>query len=359
MKSFAKVRAVDGVDLTIGAGERVAPARPQRRRQDHHPADAARRHHARRGHDRPRGPRPARGAARRPCTRSASSPATCPCPSACGSARRCRCSPGSTGSRRKAGDAAVDGRARALRVSHLGRPHVHGAVVGPAHARRHREGGPPPALAARARRAHRQPRPRRRLPRPRRPARRRRQRRHRAARHQPQHARGRAALRAGRVPRRRPGRRRRLARRGGRARSATATSRACSSTWPARSSPRTRSPSLGPRPERRCVDDRRRSPPTEPAPSFSWLRVRTVVRRLGYVLWPQPAPLVRRSSCSRSRRAPVRLARRVRRAGERRHARRHAVPAGRDHALPRPLPEPSRRWPPASWRRRGAATSST
>ena len=49
VKQYKRIRAVDGIDLTVGAGERVALLGPERRGQDDDAADAARRRHARRG----------------------------------------------------------------------------------------------------------------------------------------------------------------------------------------------------------------------------------------------------------------------------------------------------------------------
>ena len=43
VKSYKAIRAVDGIDLDVGAGRAGRPARSERRRQDHHAAHAARR----------------------------------------------------------------------------------------------------------------------------------------------------------------------------------------------------------------------------------------------------------------------------------------------------------------------------
>ena len=240
MKAFAKVRAVDGVDLAVGAGERVALLGPNGAGKTTTllmllgaiTPDAGSITIV--GHQLPAGPigGDERGRLR---GRLPAAPRSPPGERGAVDLRRLL-RHGPQGRRRRGRDGP-----RAVRDHAPGRPHVHGAVVGPAHPRRHREGDPPRPPAPRARRAHGQPRPRRRLPGAHRSARRRRQRRHRPARHQPQHGRGGAPVRAGRVPRRRPGGGRRLARARSPTPSATATSRACSSTSPARSSPRTRS----------------------------------------------------------------------------------------------------------------------
>ena len=135
------------------------------------------------------------------------------------------------------------------------------------------------------------------------------------------------------LPRPRRGRRRRLAGRDRRARTATTTSKACSST---------------------LAEDARamRSP-------MSWHRIRVVIRRHAYVLWRAPhrwfdiafwplmdvilwgslgAYVAQQDGASRGR---------------------GAVPDRRDHDVPHPVPEPDRRRDRASWRRPGAATCST
>ena len=159
VKQYKRIRAVDGIDLTVGAGERVAllgpngagktttllmllgvvtpdagwvevgglPAAPspqQRRR--------ARRFRRRlpaaaRAAARPRVPRPVRAALRAPRP-----------------------------------DAPGRGRARAVRHHPSRRRHGQRALLGSAHARRDREGDVAPPGAADPRRAHRLARPRRR-----------------------------------------------------------------------------------------------------------------------------------------------------------------------------------------------------
>ena len=129
---------------------------------------------------------------------SASPPATCRCPSGCASASSSRM----FGQLYGIHDPTPAGRGRASSASgspHLGRRDGQRALVGPADAGRDREGDAAPPGAARARRAHRVARPRRRAQGPHRPRPAVRRRRHRAARHEPQHGRGRATLRAGRV----------------------------------------------------------------------------------------------------------------------------------------------------------------
>ncbi len=204
VKSFGDVRAVDGIDLAIGAGERVALLGPNGAGKtttllmllgaitpDEGTISLA-------GHDLPHG----RSAAMAEVGFVAG---YLPLPERLRVREALSVFAGLYGLSRRAGDAAVDAGLERFKVGPPRRPHVHGAVVGPADAGGHREGRPPPAVDPRARRAHGQPRPRRRPPSPGRAARHRGERRHRAPRHEPQHARGRAAVRAGGVPGRRPG----------------------------------------------------------------------------------------------------------------------------------------------------------
>ena len=213
-KSFAELRAVDGVDLTIAAGERVALLGPNGAGKTTTllmllgaiTPDAGTISIV--GHELPEGPV---GGHARGRVRGRLPPAARAAAGAGGPLRVRRLLRAAPQGRRRGRRR----RPRALRGDAPRRPHVHGALVGPADPGGHREGRPPPAVAPRPGRANRQPGSRRRPPRPGQPARHRGQRRHRPARHQPQHARGGAALRAGRLPGRRPGRRRRRARRGG------------------------------------------------------------------------------------------------------------------------------------------------
>ena len=115
-----------------------------------------------------------------------------------------------------------------------------------------------------------------------------------------------------------------------------------------------------PRTDRSSAD--RRMPSTTAASDdvpFSWLRVRTVVRRHFYVLWRSPAPLVRHRGLAAVRRAAVRLARRVRRPGERRQPGRRRRTCSPGSCSSTSCSRARSRSPPASWRRPGAATSST
>ena len=98
MKDYRRARAVDGVDLVVHAGERVALARPERRGQDHDAADDPRRRQPRRGIGDDRR-LPAREEAQpAPRRTSGSRPATSRSPSACACASTCSCTGSSTAS---------------------------------------------------------------------------------------------------------------------------------------------------------------------------------------------------------------------------------------------------------------------
>ena len=220
--------------------------RAQRRRQDHHAADAAGRDHARRGHDRDLRSPPAPGSlqghgARRLRRRLPAAARAAP-----GAARRSASSPAST-----ACATSERGRRRGprtLRHPAPRRPAVQRAVVGPAH----RSSASPRPILHRPRllvldepTASLDPDVAQRVRD--RAARRVRRGRHRAARHQPRHARGRDPRRAGRVPGPRPGRRRRHA---GRHRRPLRPRR-----------PRRRVPLPAPAPSRRSADEHRAASP--------------------------------------------------------------------------------------------------
>ena len=140
------------------------------------------------------------------------------------------------------------------------------------------------------------------------------QRRHRAAHDESRHDRRRAGVRAGAVPLAGPRRRRRHARRRSRRRTAAATSKACSSTSPAtaRSSAaqQTRSPMSTPG---RSRADAERAVVAAHARDRAPARLRARA---------QPAPPLRRHAVAAGRRRAVRFARRVRRDERQRRARR-------------------------------------
>ena len=144
--------------------------------------------------------------------------------------------------------AAVAPGARAVRDRPPRRPALLGAVLRPAHTRRHRQGDPARPGAARARRADRIARPRRGAEGPLGAAHVLCHERRRAARDQPRHARGRDAHGAGDLRRPRRGGRQRHARRG-RGRS-TATPTSNRSSCPSPPSTDTTSDELAPHPHR-------------------------------------------------------------------------------------------------------------
>ena len=77
VKRYGEVTALDGLDLSVPAGHRARPARPQRRRQDHrgpHPHHAAR---ARRGHG-ARSPASTSSRSRTRCASASGCPASTP-----------------------------------------------------------------------------------------------------------------------------------------------------------------------------------------------------------------------------------------------------------------------------------------